>query len=157
VRRRQLDRSGGEQGSYGKAVGGQKSAHGLRAHARRAAGSDRLTPPLRLTEPALAAPMVSEHGGRLQSRGDISCRRATLEDAEACGKICHEAFCKVSAEHDFFPDPPSPEGTMTMLFATPGYFAVVAEDKGRILGSNVLDEPVPTRRLPRRPDIPDRS
>lgn len=74
---------------------------------------------------------------------ELRIRRATPEDADTCGRICHEAFTKINGEHGFPPDFPVPEagiGLLGMLFSHPGFYCVVAESDGRILGSNCLDE-----------------
>jgi predicted N-acetyltransferase YhbS len=76
----------------------------------------------------------------------ITLRQATPADAEACGRICYEAFTKINSDHNFPPEFPSPEvavGLLSMAFAHPGYYAVVAECDGQIAGSNVLDERSP--------------
>jgi GNAT superfamily N-acetyltransferase len=73
----------------------------------------------------------------------IGVRKAQLEDAPACGRICYEAFTKISTDHGFPPDFPSVEvatGVLSMMFAHPGFYCVVAESGGQILGSNCLDE-----------------
>lgn len=73
----------------------------------------------------------------------ITLREARPQDAEACGRICYEAFHKISTDHNFPPDfrhASVPIGLLTLLFAHPGFYAVVAEDGGKIVGSNVLDE-----------------
>lgn len=73
----------------------------------------------------------------------LTTRRATPEDAPVCGRICYDAFSAISAQHNFPCDLPSAEvaaGFMTMLFSTPGFYGVVAELDGRIVGSNVLEE-----------------
>jgi len=70
-------------------------------------------------------------------------RKATPEDAAVCGRICYEAFTKISTDHAFPPDFPSVEvaiGVLSMMFAHPGFYCVVAESGGQILGSNCLDE-----------------
>jgi GNAT superfamily N-acetyltransferase len=70
-------------------------------------------------------------------------RRATAADAEVCGKICFEAFGKVAAEHNFPPELPVPEmaiGILSTMFSHPGFFCVVAEEDGKLIGSNCLDE-----------------
>jgi GNAT superfamily N-acetyltransferase len=70
-------------------------------------------------------------------------RQAKVEDAPAAGRICYEAFRKISTDHDFPPDLPSVEagvGLLTMMFTHPGFYCVVAESDGGILGSNCLDE-----------------
>ena len=71
---------------------------------------------------------------------NVQIRQATV-DAE-CGRICHDAFAAI-ANHRFPPDFPSVDiavGVVSGLIAHPGFFAVVAEDDGRIVGSNFLDE-----------------
>ena len=70
-------------------------------------------------------------------------RRAKPEDAAACGQICYEAFYKINTEHNFPPDVPEPArgvGMLTMMFSHPGFYCVVAESDGRVIGSNCLDE-----------------
>ncbi len=77
------------------------------------------------------------------SRAAVTIRRAKPEDAPACGQICYEAFHKISTDHNFPPDLPSPEvaaGMFTAMFTHPGFYCVVAEADGRIAGSNCLDE-----------------
>lgn len=74
---------------------------------------------------------------------DVTIRTATVEDAHVCGLICYDAFSAISAAHGFPCDLPSPEvgvGLLSMMFSTPGFYAVVAEIDGRIVGSNVLAE-----------------
>jgi GNAT superfamily N-acetyltransferase len=73
----------------------------------------------------------------------VAVRRARPEDAPVCGRICYEAFTKISTEHAFPPDFPSVEvatGVLSMIFTHPGFYCVVAESGGQILGSNCLDE-----------------
>jgi GNAT superfamily N-acetyltransferase len=73
----------------------------------------------------------------------IAVRKARPEDAPICGRICYEAFTKISTEHAFPPDFPSVEvatGILAMMFSHPGFYCVVAESHGQILGSNCLDE-----------------
>lgn len=70
-------------------------------------------------------------------------RQATAADAEACGKISFEAFASLAARHHFPADVPSPEvgaAIMAEMFSHPGFFCVVAEQGGTIIGSNCLDE-----------------
>jgi predicted N-acetyltransferase YhbS len=73
----------------------------------------------------------------------VTVRRAKPSDAEVCGTICYEAFAKLNRRHSFPPDLPSPEvgvHLMSMMFSHPGFFCVVAEKEGKIVGSNCLDE-----------------
>jgi predicted N-acetyltransferase YhbS len=77
------------------------------------------------------------------SRGAVTIRRATPDDAPECGQICYNAFQKIASDHNFPPDVPTPEtgvGVMTALFSHPGFCCFVAEVGGRIAGSNCLDE-----------------
>ncbi len=70
-------------------------------------------------------------------------RPGTPADATACGLIDFEAFKTLADEHGFPPDFPSPEvasAVVGMMLAHPGFFSVVAELDGRIVGSNFLDE-----------------
>jgi GNAT superfamily N-acetyltransferase len=70
-------------------------------------------------------------------------RIATPEDAPACGQICYDAFSTISGAHGFPCDFPVPEagiGVLSMMFSNPGFYCVVAEAEGRIVGSNCLDE-----------------
>src|SRR5438128_2593811 len=73
----------------------------------------------------------------------VQLRRATLGDADICGRICYEAFTAISSQHRFAPELPAPEagiGLLGMLFSHPGFYCVVAESNGRIVGSNCLVE-----------------
>ncbi|HTW63598.1 MAG TPA: GNAT family N-acetyltransferase [Bryobacteraceae bacterium] len=73
----------------------------------------------------------------------VTIRRAKPEDAAVCGPICYEAFRKINTDHNFPPDVPSVEagvGILTSTFSHPGFYCVVAESDGRIIGSNCLDE-----------------
>ena len=76
----------------------------------------------------------------------LTIRRATAADAEACGNICYRAFHEISTNHNFPPDVPEPSqaiGLLTMMFSHPGFFSVVAEERGRVIGSNCMDERSP--------------
>jgi GNAT superfamily N-acetyltransferase len=73
----------------------------------------------------------------------VTVRTASLEDAPVCGRICYDAFFNISQRHGFPCDLPGPEvatGLMSMMFASPEFYCVVAETEGRIVGSNCLDE-----------------
>jgi len=70
-------------------------------------------------------------------------RRAVPADAEVCGRICFHAFCAVADQHNFPHDFPNAElsvGILSTMFSHPGFFCVVAEQNGKVLGSNCLDE-----------------
>lgn len=70
-------------------------------------------------------------------------RRAVPQDSSACGQICYDAFSTINAAHGFpcdFPGPERPIGMFEKMFSAPGFYCVVAEHEGRIVGSNCLDE-----------------
>jgi GNAT superfamily N-acetyltransferase len=74
---------------------------------------------------------------------EITIRQATPADAAAAGIICYQAFHDINTAHNFPPDLPTPEagiGVLTMMFSHPGFYCVVAESAGRVIGSNCLDE-----------------
>jgi predicted N-acetyltransferase YhbS len=74
---------------------------------------------------------------------DAKLRPGTREDAGACGVIDFEAFKSVSSQHNFPWDFPSVEiatAVTTMMLSNPGFYSVVAEMDGRVVGSNFLDE-----------------
>lgn len=76
----------------------------------------------------------------------IVIRRATPADAEACGRICFQAFGTLAEKHNFPPDFPSSEipiHVLSTMFSHPSFFCVVAEQDGKIVGSNCLDERTP--------------
>ena len=73
-------------------------------------------------------------------------RPGAPDDAEVCGQICFEAFGSISAAHGFPSDFPSPEvatGLVGMMLGHPGFYSVVAEVDGEVVGSNFLDERSP--------------
>lgn len=75
--------------------------------------------------------------------GGTRLRPGRPEDAEEAGRICYEAFHALAAAHNFPPDFPSAEiaaGLLSGLLAHPGFYSVVAEQHGRIVGTNFLDE-----------------
>ena len=78
--------------------------------------------------------------------GSLVIRRATPKDADPCGVICYNAFAAINKLHNFPPDLPAPEAgqhVLGMMFSHPGFFCVVAEHDGKIIGSNCLDERTP--------------
>src|SRR5262249_36398929 len=63
--------------------------------------------------------------------------------AEACGRICYEAFKGIAEAHGFPLDFSTPEVAVAALarrLSQPGFHVIVAELDGRVVGSNVLDE-----------------
>ena len=74
---------------------------------------------------------------------DVKLRPGTPEDGQSCGRICYEAFSALAGNHNFPPEMPTPEiavGILSMLLGHPGFYSVVAEAKGKVVGSNFLDE-----------------
>lgn len=70
-------------------------------------------------------------------------RPGAIEDARECGRINYEAFRSIADQHNFPPEVPSVEvatAIVTTRFLHPGFYSVVAELDGRIVGSNFLDE-----------------
>ena len=81
--------------------------------------------------------------GRLGSASRLGIRPAAAADAEAAGRIMHDAFAGIAAAHGFPKDIPSREagiGLAGALLADPGHFGVVAELGGVVVGSNFLAE-----------------
>ena len=78
-----------------------------------------------------------------KTQPDIVVRDATPDDSVVCGQICFSAFSAINAAHSFpcdFPEPQAAIGLLLMMFSSPGFYCVVAEHEGRIVGSNCLDE-----------------
>lgn len=78
----------------------------------------------------------------------VTIREARAEDTGALGPICYDAFAAIANAHHFLPDFPNADIATTVIASmagVPGIFGVVAEENGRILGSNFLHEydPVP--------------
>jgi hypothetical protein len=74
---------------------------------------------------------------------NLKLRRGTIEDARECGRIDFEALKSISSEHNFpwdFPSVQIATGAVTSLLSNPGFYSVVAELDGKIVGSNFLDE-----------------
>jgi predicted N-acetyltransferase YhbS len=70
-------------------------------------------------------------------------RPATPNDANACGRVIHDAFKCIADAHGFPPDIPSVEVGLQLastLIAAPSVFGVVAEINGQVVGSNFLME-----------------
>ncbi len=73
-------------------------------------------------------------------------RPAVAADAAECGRIIYDAFAAIADQHNFPRDFPSVEAGIraaTMLITNPGFCGIVAEQDGKILGSNFLDERSP--------------
>src|SRR5437762_935572 len=74
---------------------------------------------------------------------ELIVRDATLQDAEACGRIFYDAFESIASAHIFPVEPGSREFTRFKVWEmlTADHFAaLVAERSGEILGSAFIDE-----------------
>ena len=74
---------------------------------------------------------------------DVVVRLGREADAEACGRICYEAFREIAERHGYPPDFPSVEvatDVLDYLLRHPRFCGFVAERNGQIVGSNFLDE-----------------
>jgi predicted N-acetyltransferase YhbS len=73
----------------------------------------------------------------------LTLRPATRADVPECGRICYDAFNVIAIRHGFPPEYPSVEvatALVSALIEHPGFFALVAECGGQIVGSSFLDE-----------------
>jgi GNAT superfamily N-acetyltransferase len=73
----------------------------------------------------------------------VSIREATVDDAAELGRICYQAFAKLATAHGFtpdFPDPQTATGALAAMLGHQGFYSVVGEIDGRIVGSNFLDQ-----------------
>jgi predicted N-acetyltransferase YhbS len=87
--------------------------------------------------------MATQQQGQSAENQSVVIRRATPADATVCGRICFDAFATLANKHNFpadFPDPERPIDALSMMFSHPAFFCVVAEQDGKIVGSNCLDE-----------------
>ncbi|MGA2634528.1 MAG: GNAT family N-acetyltransferase [Terracidiphilus sp.] len=78
-----------------------------------------------------------------QQLGNVTVRRATIEDTAVCGQICFDAFNTINRSYGFpcdFADPDAAAQFISTLFSHQRFYCVVAEIDGRIAGSNCLDE-----------------
>lgn len=78
-----------------------------------------------------------------QVHPSVSIRRAKPEDARVCGGICYDAFRTINTAHGFPLDLPEAGiaiGLLSRNFSHPGFYCVVAEQQGRLIGSNCMDE-----------------
>lgn len=70
-------------------------------------------------------------------------REAEPGDLRECARICFEAFSAIAAAHGFPPDLQAVEtieGYLDVVLHHPGFYAVVSERDGCVIGSNFLDE-----------------
>jgi predicted N-acetyltransferase YhbS len=76
----------------------------------------------------------------------IAVRPIEPADVPEAGRICHDAFKAIAGQHNFPPDFPEPDAAINLLSrltANLGFYGVVAEQDGRIVGSNFVDERSP--------------
>jgi predicted N-acetyltransferase YhbS len=76
----------------------------------------------------------------------VTLRPGRPTDSSACSRICFEAFQAIAGHHNFPPDFPSLDaatGLITTFLSHPGFFSIIAEANGEIVGSNFLDERSP--------------
>ena len=74
---------------------------------------------------------------------DVMLRPGRPEDANACGMIVYEAFKSIASRHNFPLDIPSAEigtGIVKRMLPHPGFYSLIAERDGNIVGSLFLDE-----------------
>ncbi len=74
---------------------------------------------------------------------DIDIRPVAAADARTCGRILYDAFREVAVRHGFPPDFASVDvatQVATYLINHPFFYGVVAESRGRIIGSNFVSE-----------------
>ena len=67
----------------------------------------------------------------------VTLRPGCPTDTSVCGRICYEAFEAIARQHNFAPDFPSVDvatGLIAMLLSHPGFFSVVAEVGGEVVG-----------------------
>ncbi len=70
-------------------------------------------------------------------------REAVDADWQEAGRICYEAFATLADRHGFphdFPTVAAAADPIRWMINHPGFFSVVAEEDGHILGSNFMDE-----------------
>ncbi len=73
----------------------------------------------------------------------VCLRRGNAADAPTLGEICYGAFKAIAEAHNFPPDFPNAAAAAALLAGLinhDGFFDVVAEVDGKIVGSNFLDE-----------------
>ena len=73
----------------------------------------------------------------------VTLRSAVRADIPEGGRILYEAFATLAQSHGFAPDFPTvavATGCMRGLIENPGFYGIVAERDGRIVGSSFLDE-----------------
>ena len=70
-------------------------------------------------------------------------RPGRIDDVNEVGKIIFDAFTSLANKHYFPSDFPTPNAGIeaaSYFLSNPGFYSVIAEYKGKIVGSNFLDE-----------------
>ncbi len=73
----------------------------------------------------------------------VTIREAVHDDWEEAGRICYEAFATLADRHGFphdFPTVAAAAEPLRWMIDHPGFYCLVAEADGRIVGSNFMDE-----------------
>ena len=73
----------------------------------------------------------------------LTFRRGRIVDVNEVGKIIFDAFTSLANKHHFPSDFPTPNASIeaaSYFLSNPGFYSVVAVYKGKIVGSNFLDE-----------------
>ena len=77
------------------------------------------------------------------TKGQSTLRRATMSDADECGRIFFDAFAAIANRHSFPVEPSSSQFTawkVADMLRNPGFYGAVAERDGRVVGSIFMDE-----------------
>jgi predicted N-acetyltransferase YhbS len=73
----------------------------------------------------------------------LTTRQAKATDTPECARICYDAFADIAARHGFAPDFATTDVATALvsgLIEHPGFFSLVAEIDGQVVGSSFLDE-----------------
>lgn len=73
----------------------------------------------------------------------LTFRSGTIDDVNEVGKIIFDAFTSLANKHHFPSDFPTPNAGIeaaSYFLSNSGFYSIIAEDKGKIIGSNFLDE-----------------
>jgi len=80
---------------------------------------------------------------KINDQKETEFREGSVNDGIACGKICFSAFKTIADQHHFPSEFPQLEPTVSIIssmLANSGFYSVIAERNGEIVGSNFLDE-----------------
>ena len=113
------------------------------SHGRQEANRSARKPRANQTVARASETLVTTMSTAAPSSAAVTIRRATPEDAPACGANLLRSISQDQHGSQFSSRRSSAEegvGVLTMMFSHPGFYCVVAEADGRIAGSNCLDE-----------------